>query len=79
MLVTPLTNLTLKGLSWIAGCEIAFQDIKRALVGTPVLRIPSIAKWFEVVCDASCVGIDIVLLQDGRSIAYESRKLSLLR
>ncbi|MGL5500699.1 MAG: RNase H-like domain-containing protein [Plesiomonas shigelloides] len=79
MVVAPLTNLTRKGLSWTAGCEIAFQVIKRASVGTPVLRMPEFAKSFEVVCDAPCVGIGVVLLQGGRSIAYESRKLSLLR
>ncbi|MGL5500526.1 MAG: reverse transcriptase/ribonuclease H family protein, partial [Plesiomonas shigelloides] len=78
LLVAPLTNLTRKGLrwNWTAECEKAFQDVKQALVGAPVLRMPDFAKPFEVVCDASCVGIGAVLLQDGHPIAYESRKLS---
>jgi len=38
--------------------------------------MPNFAKSFEIECDASNVGIDVVLLQDGYSIAYFSEKLS---
>ena len=38
--------------------------------------MPNFAKCFEIECDASNVGIGVVLLQDGHPIAYFSEKLS---
>ena len=38
--------------------------------------VPTDGKPYEVVSDASGIGLGAVLLQDGRPIAFESRKLS---
>ena len=77
-LVSPLTDL-LRGKTqwlWSDKCEQAFQDTKLALTSHPVLVMPDYSKPFEVVCDASVTGLGAVLLQEGKPVAYESRKLS---
>ena len=37
--------------------------------------LPKFGERFEVICNASMVGVGAVLLQDGKPIAFESRKL----
>ena len=77
-LVSPLTDL-LKGDApwvWSERCQSAFEGAKHALTSSPVLVMPDYHKPFEVVCDASVTGIGAVLLQQGRPVAFESRKLS---
>ena len=76
-IATPLTNLTKKETPfiWDEQCEKAFQHIKYSLTHAPVLALPDFNKSFEVITDASIEGIGAVLMQEGRPLAYESRKL----
>jgi len=76
-MVAPLTHLTKKDVpyAWCANCQKAFEEVKHALTHAPVLALPDFSKPFEVSCDASIQGLGAVLLQEGRPIAYESRKL----
>jgi hypothetical protein len=60
---------------WSPQCEEAFLTLKKLLTSAPVLAQPDIEKPFDVYCDASDTGIGIVLMQDGRAIAYTSRQL----
>ena len=79
----PMTQL-LKKKAWKdkdafkkdALCRDAFKVIKRALVTAPVLAHYDPTKKIELVCDASKVALGGVLLQEGRPVAYESRKLT---
>ena len=77
-IVSPLTNLTKKDVQWdwSPKCQEAFEKVKTLLTEAPVLKLPDPDKPFEVICDASIVGVGAVLMQEGRPVAYESRKLS---
>ena len=87
----PLVNLTkgnvskrkskVTSIGWDDNCQTAFEDLKKALVEAPVLALPDFTKPFEVttfqvVTDASDYAIGAILVQDGRPIAYESKKLN---
>jgi len=63
---------------WNARCDSAFQTLKRALTTAPVLVLPDFDKPFEVVTDACQTppAVGGVLLQEGRPVAFYSRKLS---
>jgi hypothetical protein len=77
-LTQPLTRLLRKGVVFAMSdeCLQAFEGVKFALTTAPVLAMPDYSKRFEVVCDASLIGIGAVLLQEGRPIAFESRALN---
>ena len=55
--------------------EQSFVELKKSLTSTPVLVIPDTSKPFEVYCDTSYQGLDGVLMQERRVVAYVSRQL----
>ena len=61
--------------SWTRKATKVFEHRKEALCQTPVLAIPDFTKTFILQCDASRNGIGVVLMQEGRSIAFESRPI----
>jgi RNase H-like domain found in reverse transcriptase len=71
-LASYLTNLTRKYIPWLWSkkCDKAFEIMKHALVEATVFSKP-----FEVICDASTIGLGAILMQDSHLIVYESRKL----
>ena len=73
----PLTRLTKKNLAfaWDLDCDIAFQRLKRALTTAPVLTLPDGSKMFTVYTDACGTGLGVVLMQEGRVVAYGGRQL----
>ena len=74
----PLSDLLKKSVSkiWDEHCYRAFRKLKRRLTSTPVLKFPEFKKPFEVHTDASDFAIGGVLMQEGRLVAFESKKLS---
>ncbi|KAJ7958669.1 Retrotransposon protein, putative, Ty3-gypsy subclass [Quillaja saponaria] len=74
----PLTELLKKGTVWHWGepCQIAFEDMKLAMINDPILALLDISKLFEVQTDASDYALGGVLLQENHPVAYESHKLS---
>ncbi len=73
--MTKLTGKNSKW-EWTESCQKAFEGLKADLTSSPVLASPDMDKHFEVVTDACCTGIGAVLMQEGRPIAFESRKLT---
>ena len=52
--------------------------LKDRITYAPVLTLPEGTKGFLVYCDASRVGLGRVLMQNGKVVAYSSRKLNVL-
>jgi transposase InsO family protein len=77
-LAMPLHGMTRKGVlwDWKSSCQQAFDAIKQALTQAPCLAFPDFSKPFEVHTDASLAGLGAVLYQEGRPIAFESRRLT---
>ncbi|GFY37959.1 glucose dehydrogenase [Trichonephila inaurata madagascariensis] len=86
VIAAPLTDL-LKGrnrkstVDWNSSCQNAFEELKTRLSENPVLYSPDFTKPFIIQCDASNLGIGVVLSQvcenEEQSIMFLSKKLSL--
>jgi hypothetical protein len=77
-IVAPLNNLMKKGLSfhWGAAQDQASHTLIDKLTHAPLLQLSDFGKTFELECDVSGIGIEGVLLQEGKPVAYFSEKLS---
>ncbi|GKG26308.1 putative reverse transcriptase domain-containing protein, partial [Tanacetum coccineum] len=74
--MTKLTQKKVK-FEWGDKQEIAFQLIKRNLYSAQILGLLERSKDFIVYCDASIKGLDVVLMQREKVIAYASRQLKI--
>ena len=68
-IAAPLNELTKKDVPFVC-------VLKDKLTHAPLLQLPDFNKTFELECDASGIGLGGVLLQDGKLVAYFSKKLS---
>ena len=73
----PITSLQKKGkvFRWTSECQQSFDRLKHLLTTAPILSIVDPNKDYVVCTDASKEGVGGVLTQEGKVIAYESRKL----
>nr|GEV76960.1 hypothetical protein [Tanacetum cinerariifolium] len=55
--------------------EKSFEELKKRLVSTPILTLPSGSGGFRIYSDASKRGLGCVLMQHGKFIAYASKQL----
>lgn len=68
-----------KGLNFYGGFPVRrnFQELKKKLTMVPVLILPYAKEPFVVYCDTSKMGLDGVLIQDGKVVAYASQQLKI--
>ncbi|CAM8959623.1 unnamed protein product [Rhodiola kirilowii] len=77
----PLSTLLQKDVpfEFTKECKEAFDELKRALTSTPIIRAPDWSKGFEIMCDASDYAVGAVLGQRDEKkpvvIYYASRTL----
>nr|GEW23833.1 reverse transcriptase domain-containing protein [Tanacetum cinerariifolium] len=60
---------------WNEEREKSFEELKRRLVSSPVLTLPSGTGGYQIYSDASKKGLGCVLMQHNKVIAYASRQL----
>jgi hypothetical protein len=78
LIALPLSELIKKDVpfKWGPAQRAAFDFLKQALISAPVLAVFDPEKAISVHTDASDHAIGAVLMQEGRPVAYESRKLT---
>ena len=74
----PLTKLTGGDgpIQWTPECDLAFKQMKALLAEDALLACPDHSKPFHVYTNISDYQLGAVIMQDGKPIAYFSRKLS---
>jgi hypothetical protein len=76
-IAAPLMSLLKNNsFTWTPVAAQAFQTLKMTMCTTPVLALPEFTKTFVLECDALGKGIDVVLMQEGRPLAFTSKQLS---
>ena len=83
-IVEPLTNLTRKHVPyvWSHECQVAYDELRNALISAPVLRLPDFNRPFVLTTDWSKLAVGAVLSQldpitnFDHPIAFASRALS---
>jgi len=69
-------DTTRKKLDWTPDCQKAFEKIKAILSKDAFLAYPDHNQPFHVYCDASDYQLGAAIFQNGKPVAYYSRKLS---
>lgn len=70
-IATPLNKMLWKGeFRWSEESKAAYENLKKALMSPPILAMLNFDEKFLLECDASRMGIGVVLMQGGHLLAY---------
>ena len=81
-ILAPLTAMTghnrkkTQLLDWTPECDLAFKQMKALLAEEAMLAYPDHNKPFDIYTDASDYQLGAVIMQEGKPVAYYSRKLN---
>ena len=77
-LLAPLTDLVskTKPFKWGEKEQQSFEEIKRVISKETLLTFPDFTKEFHVYTDASKIQLGAVIMQEGKPLAFYSRKLN---
>ena len=77
-LLAPLSSLTSAKVkwTWTEECQTAFDNMKKLIAKETLLTYPNFNKVFEVHTDASKVQLGACISQEGKPVAFYSRKLN---
>ena len=77
-LLAPLSALLSKKKSfdWTKECQESFEEIKRVISQEAMLAFPDFTKTFHIYTDASDYQLGGVIMQDGKPLAFYTRKLN---
>src|SRR5210317_529644 len=77
-LLAPLSALTSSKTkwNWTEECQQSFEQMKELIARETLLRYPDFNKPFEIHTDASQVQLGACISQEGKPIAFYSRKLN---
>ena len=77
-LLTPLTGLVGKDAKFVWGKEQqqAFDEMKKVISKETLLTFPDFNKEFHIYTDASNVQLGAVIMQEGKPLAFYSRKMN---
>ena len=75
--MAPITECTKKGtFAWTTQAQQAFELVKKKMCEASILALPDFIKPFKLDCDPNGKEVGVVLIQEGRVVAYFSEKLS---
>ena len=77
-ILAPLTALTSTSVKfkWTEECDNAFKEMKRVMARETLLAFPDFNKTFVIHTDASKTQLGAIISQEGKPIAFYSRKLN---
>ena len=77
MIAAPMTRLLQKNVrfEWSEKCQASFEKLKAFLTEAPVLTQPTFGKEYIIFSDTLLNGLECVLIQEGKVVAYASRQL----
>ena len=74
----PLSSLTSAKVkwTWTEECQTSFDNMKKLIAKETLLTYPNFNKTFEIHTDASKVQLGACISQEGKPVAFYSRKLN---